>query len=192
MNVKLLRTSVILSILLLGLVRTECVWEKIGGLILPIGALLIGGLFVVVFVKFVAAVVSAIKHRSGLHLVPPGILLIAMFDVAYNPLGFDCEAFKSPVVIRACYEGTVNMSTLKLRANQRFEIQSIGFMGFSDFEVGNWRIIDDTLSLEFTGRKPGRLPSQYIMDGDGFISEADHDSTRRRFAFYRGYCTGLN
>ena len=195
MKSKRTRTAVVWALLLLGSIRTECLWERLGGPVLLIGGLLILMLFLIVLAKFGIALTQAIRQDRESRFrafVPALIYLFAMLDAAFNPLGVTCEVFRSPVVDRACYEGTMNYATVKLRANQRFEIQGVGTFGYSTFHTGEWRREGDTLYLDFRDPKPDRLPETYTVERDSLWVATERNDGARPLTFYRGYCRGLN
>lgn len=166
---------------------------------LPVGWLLIFGIGLSLLVLLVVSIVTILRRRSwnqlGVHL-PPLICALALFDATSNPLGLSCEAFRSPVVEQACYEGTVNFATVKLRENAQFEIQSVGPFAFSQYHAGTWRREADTLRLRYDGPRPQRLSETYAVAFDSL----NRDSVwvpvtlegERGPTFYEGYCKGEN
>lgn len=187
-------TAILIAVILLGVLRTECYWERLGGVVYPVMGLLIFATFVVAVVKLVAAVRFAIRNRTGHEfgvVLPAIVYLVTVVDAVANPLGIDCEAFRSPVVQRACYEGTMVDVTLRLRANGDFDGQSIGLLALSDFVSGAWRWDKDTLRLVFSGEPIPGTAQRYVMKGDTLLGIMDRGKSRPPY-FLEGWCRGKN
>ena len=187
-------TAILIAVILLGVLRTECYWERLGGVVLLAMNLLIIAAFVVVVVKLVASIVFAIRNRTRheFRVVLPAIVyLVTIADAVANPLGIHCEALQSPVVERACYEGTMVDMTLRLRANGEFDGQSIGAFAMSDFVSGAWRWDNDTLRLVFSGMTPPKAAQRYVRSGDSLLGITDGGGSYPPY-FLAGWCRGEN
>ncbi len=187
-------TAILIAVILLGALRTECYWERLGGIVLPAMNLLIVVAFVAAVVKLVAAIVFAIRNRSRREfgvVLPAIVYLVTIVDAVANPLGIHCEAFQSPVLERACYEGTMVGVTLRLRANGEFDAQSIGFFGLSYFVSGAWRWENDTLRLVFAGEAAPSAAQRYVRSGDTLLAITEGDESYPRH-FLEGWCRGEN
>ena len=187
-------TAILIAVILLGVLRTECYWQRLGGLVLPATGVLIFVAFVVAVVKLFTSIRFAIRNWSrrkfGVAL-PATVYLVTIVDAVANPLGIDCEARQSPVVERACYEGTMVEKTLRLRANGEFEWQSIGFFALSDFQSGAWRWDGDTLRLLFLGGPFPEAAQRYVRKGDTLLGIIEDGESYPPY-FLVGRCRGEN
>ena len=187
-------TAILIAVILLGVLRTECYWERLGGVVLLAMNLLIIAAFVVVVVKLVASIVFAIRNRTRheFRVVLPAIVyLVTIVDAVANPLGIDCQALQSPVVERACYEGTMVSITLRLRANGEFDERSVGFFGMSNFVSGAWRRDNDTLRLVFSGEPVPQAAERYVTKGDTLLGITEGGESYPPY-FLEGWCRGEN
>jgi len=138
------------SILFVVLVKTTYYWQKLAGLVFPIVGTIIAVLFISISIKIIIALVVIIKQKKNLSLklfIPCIIYVIAIGDGVFNPFNINAEKFQSKVLIRACYEGTMNTATIKFRENKTFEFQAVGWFAISDFYQGTWKSEGDTLYL---------------------------------------------
>ena len=187
-------TAILIAVILLGVLRTECYWERLGGLVVSVMGLLTFATFVVAVVKLVASVRFAIRNRTRREfrvVLPAIVYLVTLGDAVANPLGIDCEAFQSPVVERACYEGTMVDMTLRLRANGEFDGQSVGGFGMSGFVSGAWRRDKDTLRLVFSGEPIPEAAQKYVTKGDTLLGVTDGGESYPPY-FLAGWCRGEN
>jgi hypothetical protein len=187
--------AVLIAIFLLVMLRTECYWQRLGGPVLPAMNLLIIAAFVLAVVRLVASIVFAIRnwsrHEYGVTL-PAIVYLVTIVDAVANPLGIDCEALQSPVVERACYEGTMVTKTLRLRASGEFEWQSIGWFAMSEFQSGTWRRDSDTLRLAFSGEPLAETARKYVRTGDTLLGVTEGGGRSYPPYFLAGPCRGQN
>jgi len=187
--------AVLIAIFLLAMLRTECYWRRFGGPVLPAMNLLIITVFVVAVVRLVASIVFAIRnwsrHPFGVTL-PAIIYLVTIIDAVANPFGIDCESLQSPVVERACYEGTMVTKTLRLRASGEFEWQSIGWFAMSDFQSGAWRWDSDTLRLAFSAQPLAEMARRYVRKGDTLLGVAEGGGRSYPPYFLEGPCRREN
>ena len=186
-------TAILIAVILLGVLRTECYWERLGGLVPSVMGLLTFATFVVAVVKLVGSIRFAIRNRTSREfrvVLPAIVYLVALVDAVANPLGIDCEALQSPVVERACYEGTMVDMTLRLRANGEFDGQSTGFAGRA-FVSGAWRRDKDTLRLVFSGEPPPKTAQRYVTKGDTLLGITEGGESYPPY-FLAGWCRGEN
>ncbi|MEZ5056308.1 MAG: hypothetical protein R2879_04650 [Saprospiraceae bacterium] len=196
---KSLKTSIILSIAFIGLLRLRPIWERNpGGLWNLIFYLSIASLFIWISIKILIEIYKIHKNRSNLKwttFLPIVILLIGLLDGLYNPLKLNLENIYGEVTFRACYEGTQNQATFKLRKPDRFEIHWTGVFFYDEFFVGTYSKSGDTLLLNYKGKKPGRIGDKILMDDKNEILQTirtDDDNLEYVDPFYYGYCKGLN
>lgn len=117
-----------------------------------------------------------------------GVILVN--SLAY-PSIVSSRLLEPRVVKRGCYEGTVNHSTLFLRADSTFDIHRVGFFT-SQWHTGKWSETGDTLLLSYKDNKPEHLANKYLFaDGNWKAIKAENDSQVYIF-FYNGYCRGRN
>jgi hypothetical protein len=188
-------TAIVIAVILLGVLRTECYWQRLGGLVLPAMDLLIFAAFVMAVGKLATSIRFAIRnwsrHAFGVAL-PAALYLVTIVDAVANPLEIDCEALQSHVVERACYEGTMVEKTLRLRANGEFEWQSIGWFAISDFQRGAWRWDTDTLRLVFSRGPLPEAAQRYVRRGDTLLGVPGGGEQSYPPYFLEGRCRGEN
>ncbi len=189
-----LKISLIVSILFVGLIRLQPIWERNpGGFWNVLFLLGIAILFIWLIVKIIIEIIRLIKQRKNWTLklfIPFLIMTVFLLDGIFNPLKINLDKIYGQVVFRACYEGTQNQSTFKLRENGKFDIHWTGAFLFDDFYTGNYTKSGDTLLLDFDTEIPHSLNDTLIINGE-YIYRLKADSlipTR----FYLGYCKGLN
>lgn len=199
MLTKSLKVSIILSIAFIGLIRFRPIWERNpGGLWNVIFFLVIAILFFWISVKILIEIVRIIKNRKtpkSTSFLPIGILLIGLLDGIYNPLRLNLENVYGDVTFRACFEGTQNQATFKLREPDRFEIHWTGVFFYDEFFEGTYSQIEDTLFLDYQNERPKRFGSKILMDNENEILRTigiEKDSMEYEVPFYYGYCKGLN
>lgn len=196
---KSLKISIILSIALVGLIRLRPIWERNpGGLWNVLFFLSITIIFLWISIKILIEIVRIIKQRNALKLnsfLPIGILLIGLLDGMYNPFKINLENIYGDVTFRACYEGTQNQATFKLREENDFEIHWTGVFFYDEFFKGTYTQIGDTLFLDYNGKRPIRFGDKVLMDNENENLQTIHtdgDSLQNVVPFYYGYCKGLN
>lgn len=196
---KSFKISIILSVAFVGLIRLRPIWERNpGGLWNIIFFLAIATLFVWISIKILVEIVRIIKNRKALKLtsfLPIGILLIGLLDGMYNPLRLNLENVYGDVTFRACYEGTQNQATFKLREPDKFEIHWTGVFFYDEFFIGKYSKNGDTLLLDYDGKRPSRFGDMILMDNENEILQTirtEKDSLEYVVPFYYGYCKGLN
>jgi hypothetical protein len=163
--------------------------------VLPAMTLLIMTVFVVAVVSLVSSILFAIRnwsrHEFGVTL-PAIVYLVTIVDVVANPLEIDCESLQSPVVERACYEGTIVTKTLRLRASGEFDWQSIGWFAMSEFQSGDWRWDSDTLRLAFSNEPFAEMPRKFVRKGDTLLGITEAGGRSYPPYFLAGPCRGQN
>lgn len=196
---KSLKISIILSIALVGLIRLRPIWERNpGGLWNVLFFLSIAIILLWILIKILIEIVRIIKQQNTLKLnsfLSIGILLIGLLDGIYNPFRINLESIYGDVIFRACYEGTQNQATFKLREENAFEIHWTGIFFYDEFFTGTYNQIGDTLFLDYNGKKPSRFGDKVLMDNENEklrTIRSDIDSLQNVAIFYYGYCKGLN
>lgn len=127
--------------------------------------------------------------------IPIGVLLIGLLDGMYNPFGINLENVYGDVTFRACFEGTQNQATFKLREPDEFEIHWTGVFFYDEFFVGTYSKNGDTLLLDYDGKRPSRFGDKILMDNKNESLQTirtKNDSLENVVSFYYGYCKGLN
>lgn len=127
-------------------------------------------------------------------MIPTIIMLVLLLDGLFNPLKVDLDRLNGKVVFRACFEGTQNGATLKLREGNKFDILWTGVLT-SSFFYGDYDQVGDTLFLNYHGLKPKRFGEIIHMDNENeFLIPIDKniDSLKYVVSFYYGHCKGLN
>jgi len=186
--------SIVISILFLGLIRLEPIWERQpGGFWNVLFFLAILVLFFWSIVKIIKEIIRIIKLRNHLTFnifIPIIVLSISLLDGVFNPFRIDLESIYGQVTFRACYEGTQNQSTFKLRDNGKFDVHSTGVF-FSDYYfTGKYSRNGDTIFLSFDNEIPRLLGDTLIIKNEYlYVQKKD---TMISSHYYLGYCKGLN
>ena len=132
-------------------------------------------LFFWLVIKIIIELVRLIKRRKGLRM--------------YNPFKIDLDKVYGPVVFRACYEGTQNQATFKLRDSGKFDIHWTSIFS-STFFTGQYVLKGDTIFMDFDTRVPRMLDDTLIIK-DEYLYRSNVDTLTSTF-FYLGDCKGLN
>ena len=117
-------------------------------------------------------------------------MTIVILDGFYNPLKIDLDSIYGKTVFRACYEGTQNQATFKLRDNGKFDIHWTGAFFSDNFYTGKYTLNGDTLFMNFNTIIPGKLDDTLIIK-HGYLCKLESDTLVSTF-FYLGRCKGLN
>lgn len=186
--------SITISILFLGLIRLQPIWERRpGGFWNLLFGLAIVILLLWLIVKIIKEIIRIIKLRNNLTIkifIPIILLSISLIDGMFNPFRIDIESLYGRVTFRACYEGTQNQSTFVLRDNGNFEIHSTGVFFYDEYITGKYKRNGDTIFMYF-GTKIPRLFGDTIIikDENLFVLKKDTMTSNH---YYLGYCKGLN
>ena len=190
----------LVSMTLLILVYTDPIWTRYpGGLWIPLIGLLIGVGFLWLIIKLIREIIGLIKNRKTFkknHLFP-AILIVGVFCfIFFNTFSFDIEdKIYGKVVFRACYEGTQNQATFKLRGENRFEIHWTGVFFADKYFTGTYKQVGDTLFLDYDSDQPVRFGDRIFMDNKNELLTTirqENDSLKNVVPFYYGFCKGLN
>ena len=191
---KTLRNSILLSILFIGLIRLRPIWERYpGGMWSTLFLLAIAILFFWIVTKIILDIVRIRKKRKELSFKIFTSILVMTFSIAlgiYNPFKVDLDAIYGKVKFHACYEGTMNHATLKLRDNGNFDILWFGLLSSSEYSTGKYFMVEDTLVLNFNTAIPRNLDDTLVIK-DEYLYRLKSDSLIST-NFYLGYCKGLN
>jgi hypothetical protein len=146
-----------------------------------------------IFGKVIIEIVRIIKNLRTFRLINyfPVIVLISAivlsFIIPFNRL---FVFYESPIVFRACYEGTQNTSTLILKENMEFEIHSTGVFFSDNYYFGTYRKTGDTILLYFKKEKP-RLIGDTMIIKDNYLYKIEKDTIVSTH-YYVGNCKGEN
>jgi len=190
----------LISVTLLTLIYTDPLWTRNpGGLWTPLIFLLILAGFIWLIVKLIKEIVLLVKNRKTFkpNQLLPTILITGILCFAFfNTLSFDIdERVYGKVIFRACYEGTQNQATFKLREENKFEIHATGVFFYDKYFTGQYVKHGDTLELNYDGEVHGAVGERVFLNNRDSVIEVikqNVDSTRRPLTFYYGYCKGLN
>ncbi len=189
-----LKISIVLSILFIGLIRFRPIWERNpGGFWNVLFFLGIAVLFFWILTKIVIEIIRIIKIRKEVSFkifMPILVLIIGIADGMYNPLKIDLDSVYGKTVFRACYEGTQNQATFKLRDNGKFDIHWTGVFFSDNFYTGKYSMNGDTILMDFYTEIPRMLGDTLIINEE--ILYRLKSDTLTTTHFYLGYCKGLN
>ena len=119
-----------------------------------------------------------------------GVILIGLLLFSCKSKQIDLEKGYDKVTFRACYEGTQNQATFKLRESGKFDIHWTGVFFYDEFFTGEYIKNGDTILMDFNTEIPRMLGDTLIVKDD-FIYRLEKD-TLISTHFYLGYCKGLN
>ena len=171
---KNLKTSFIISILFVELIRFRPIWERN-----PVGfwnMLFYLGIIVLFFwliVKIIIEISRLIKQRKNLTfklIVPILLMTVLILDGIFNPFKIELDKIYGYVNFRACYEGTQNQVTFKLRENAKFDIHWTGVFFYDEFFTGEYIKKGDTIFLDFTTEIPRNLSDTLVIKGTIFTA----------------------
>lgn len=110
------------------------------------------------------------------------------------PFKIDLDKLYGEVTYQACYEGTMNQATLKLRGKNKFEIRWTGVFFGDDFFDGSYMQSKDTLYFDFnSGIRPRNFGDKALLIEDEGIKWFNNENELMdRPFFYEGKCKGLN
>ena len=190
----------LVSVTLLILIYTDPLWTRYpGGLWIPLIFILILAGFIWLIVKLIKEIILLIKDRKSFkwnQLSPTTLIVAVLCFTFFNTFSFDIdEKVYGKVIFRACYEGTQNQATFKLRDKNRFEIHATGVFFYDEYFTGQYTQHGDTLDLRYDGVVHGAVGERVFMNNLDSVLEViklNVDSTRRPLTFYYGYCKGLN
>ena len=117
-------------------------------------------------------------------------MVLVIIDGFFNPLRINLDSLYGNVVFRACYEGTQNQATLKLRENGKFDIHWTGAFFADDYYSGNYKKLGDTIIMNYETEIPEQLGDTLIIKKE-LLYVIKQDTTRSTH-FYLGNCKGLN
>lgn len=190
----------LVSVTLLILFYTDPIWSRHpGGLwILVIFLLIVIG-FIWLAVELIKQIIGLIKNRrifDWSHLLPSILIIGVLCFIFFNTFSFNVEEkIYGKVTFRACFEGTQNQATFKLKEGNKFEIHWTGVFFYDEYFTGTYRQIGDTLILNYQSERPIRFGNRIFMDNENqsLVSiRKENDSLKNVVSFYYGYCKGLN
>lgn len=153
--------------------------------------------FIVIVVYFIKGLMKILSNKKQLSLplfLPTLIPLITLAYTLFSPWRLDSEKLDSPVVIRACYEGTQNQAFIKIRKDKSFEINWTGVFFYDEWHFGTYSQKGDTIFLKYKTDKPYGFGDTILNNGSSLITlnKFKKDSSQYFVPFYLGYCKGLN
>jgi hypothetical protein len=166
--------------------------------VLRIGlTLLIPMAFVVIVVYFIKGLMTILHNRKHLSLpifLPTLISLTTLAYTFFSPWRLDSDNLESPVVMRACFEGTQNQAYIKMRKDKSFEINWTGVFFYDEWFFGTYSQKGDTIFLNYKTDKPYRFGDTILNNGSSLIplNKFKRDSSQYFVPFYLGFCKGLN
>lgn len=195
---KSLKISIIISILFVAILRLKPIWERnLKGLFYLVLFISIAILFFWIILKIIIEITRIIRNRKSLSIIsflPITILLLCFSDGIYNPMNINLDILYGEVNFRACYEGTQNQATFKLREGNKFEIHWTGIF-HNYYDIGTYTELQDTLFLKYEGKAQSALGNKIFMDNENKILRPIYDNKESldyNIMFYYGYCKGLN
>ena len=190
---KAIKISLLLSLVYIGLIRFKPFWERMPeDFWVIVFNISIGILFLWICFKLIIEINNFVDRGKSLTFhtfIPVVILGVALADGIYNPFNVNLDNINGEVVFRACREGTVNTTILKLRNNGNFDVYASGFYSFELF-IGTYERRADTIFLKFENRKPKVLDDTLIINNK-YLYSIENNKLMPTY-FYLGYCKGLN
>lgn len=191
---KSLIVGIIVGIIHLGIVHLEPVWQRNHGgawTALFILALLVT--FVWLCIKVLIELFRLYWNRKSLTVksfFPIIVISAALVSSLFNPLGINLEKTYGETLFRACYEGTQNQATFKLKTENKLEVHWTGAFFYNQYFTGTYSQSGDTLYLNWETETPRLLSDTLVIHEENlFRLQAD---TLAPTYFYLGYCKGLN
>jgi hypothetical protein len=190
----------LVSLTFLILSYTDSLWTRYpGGLWIPLIFLIIVVGFIWLCVKLIGEIFGLVKNRRTFkwnQLLPTSLIAGVLYFTLFGTFSFDIEdRAYGKVTFRACFEGTQNQATFKLREGNRFEIHWSGVFFYDEYFTGTYRQSGDTLILDYHTNRPTRFGTRILMDNQNKILTTireENDSLMNVVPFYYGYCKGLN
>lgn len=120
------------------------------------------------------------------------IYVIILLSFHFSPYN-SSEIFRSPVVEEACYEGTVNTSSISFREDKSFELWQTAFIGLK-ITTGKYSYSKqkDTLYLIFSDSKPENVSDRYYDSANAYYPINPSNGNPKTINFYKGRCRRLN
>ena len=153
-------------------------------------------LFLFIIVYTFKGVLEIFRHKqnhSFTRLMPTILYSLTLSYLFFSPYQFSSEQLESPVILRACYEGTQNQATIKFRKDKTFELNWTGIFFSNSWYTGNYTQNSDTLLLNYKTEKPIRFGHLIVIkNGELQTIKTTSDSLENIAPFYLGYCKHLN
>lgn len=159
--------------------------------------LLIPTAFIMMVVYGIKGLIQIYRNRQNLSFkfcLPTIIALTTLTYTVFSPWRLDSESLESRVLLRACFEGTQNQASIKLRQDKSFELNWTGVFGYDEWFIGTYTQKADTFYLHYEKEKPFRFGDTIVNNGASLITinKFKKDSSQYFVPFYLGYCKGLN
>lgn len=171
--------------------------KHLTGVIFIALTLLIPVTFAAIIIHTVDSLIKSARQRQKFSLASCSTLTVCLVIIAYtlfSPYRLDSENLESKVELRACYEGTQNQATLKLRADKSFELNCTGVFFADDWYLGYWVRKGDRIFLKYKNDECKVLGTMLLIK-DGYlhqIAPALNKLKDVRPLFYLGYCKHEN
>lgn len=155
--------------------------------------LLIPATFSAIVVYTGYSLMNLVRGRQRLTLESFFSLTTCLIIITYtllNPRMFNSENLESKVQLMACYEGTQNHATLKLRTDKTFEMNWKGIYFADDWYTGNWERKGNTIYLTYKTEEAAQLGNILLIE-NGYLRRVGPVMTRFmeiKPIFYLGNC----
>ena len=179
--------------------NTDRFYPKVQEYFLMTVLFLIPTLFIIIFFFFIKGLYDIYRQRKYLTLlfcVPTFIYATVLIDSIFDPYHNLEDVIGSKIVMRACYEGTMNTAKMKFRADGKFKVHWTAVFGYDEWDYGSWEQKGDTIFLKCDDKKNDRLSNKLVIYKDHLVPiELCNDSLNDDIVlhqFYLGECKGLN
>ncbi len=165
---------------------------SIGLFAVPIG-------FIIIVALAIRGLLDIFRNRQNISLrfcLPTIVYMLTLFNSVFDPYHHIDDIFGGKVVLRACYEGTMNTSSVKFRENKTFTLNATGVFGCDEWFTGHWSQTGDSIYLTYDNKKFEQFGDKVVIY-KGYLIPASlcNDSLNENIIirqFYLGQCKGLN
>ena len=171
--------------------------KHLTGVIFIVLTLLIPVMFAAIVIHTADSLIKLIRKKQKFSLASCSVLTVCLFIIAYtlfSPYRLNSENLESRVELRACYEGTQNQSTLKLRADKSFELNCTGMFFADDWYLGHWTRKGNIILLKYKNDECKLLGNMLLIE-DSYLRQigpALHKLKGASPLFYLGDCKHAN
>ncbi len=149
---KWIKSSLILSCLLIAFVKSEYYWKQIIGLVPLIFKIIVVLFAIAVITMLIISSIRIYKESGKLNLRMFIPVMVYFFGLAFSfadPFSFNAESFQSRVVLKGHYKALINSGIITFRENGNVEFEGEGFLGYTFFYKGKWTHNLDTINTIF-------------------------------------------
>lgn len=155
--------------------------------------------FILIVALAIKGLFDIFRNRQNLRkrfCLPTIIYILTLLNSIFDPYHHIDDIFGGKVILIACYEGTMNTSSVKFRENKTFTLNATGAFGYEDWFTGQWSQIGDSIYLTYSSKKYERFGNKvviykgYLIPDALFNDSLNEDIIIRQF--YLGQCKGLN